>query len=70
MTTGLSITITQATGGNLGGSRRSEKQEYSDLLERLQQVLVSSAQATTSFTISDRNGGSNLTATYTPVASS
>lgn len=71
MTTGLSVTITQAaTSGNLGGTRRSEKQEYSDLLERLQQVLVSSAQTTTSFTINDRNGGANLTATYTPIASS
>lgn len=67
MTTGLSVTITQATGGKLGGSRRSEVVEYSDLLERLQQLLVST-QAT-SGTITDRNGGANLTYTYTPVAS-
>lgn len=68
MTTGLSVTITQATGGKLGGSRRAECVEYSDLLERLQQVLVSTQG--TSGTINDRNGSGNLTWTYTPVASS
>lgn len=67
MTTGLSVTITQASSGKLGGTRRAECVEYSDLLERLQQVLVSTQS--TSGTINDRNGGANLTYTYTPVAS-
>lgn len=69
MTTGLSVTITQATGGALGGSRRSEKNEYSDLLERLQQIITTCPAATTTGTINDRNGGGNLSWTYTPVAS-
>lgn len=68
MTTGLSVTITQATAGKLGGTRRSECCEYADLLDRLKQVLVSTHS--TSGTINDRNGGANLTYTYTPVASS
>lgn len=69
MTTGLLVTITQAsTPGNLGGSRRSECAEYADLLERLIQRLVSTTAV--SGTINDRNGGGNLTYVYTPIAPS
>lgn len=70
MTTRLSVTITApSTNGQHGETRRAEKNELVDLLERLQQVLAVSAQSTTSFTVNDRNSNALLTATYTPTAS-
>lgn len=70
MTTRLSVTIaTPSTNAQHGETRKAEKNELVDLLERLQQALGSSAAATTSFTIGDRNGNGLLTATYTPTAS-
>ena len=71
MTTRLSVTITApTTNGQHGETRRAEKNELNDLLERFQQILTTSAAATTSFTVNDRNGNGLLTATYTPTASS
>ena len=70
MSTRLSITI--ATPGTLskhGETRRAEKNMCNDLLDRFQTVFENSPQATTSFTVNDRNGEGTLTATYTPTAS-
>jgi len=70
MSTRLSVTIaTPATLTKHGETRRAEKNMLIDLLDRFQIAFENAPQATTSFTITDRNNEGLLTATYTPSAS-
>lgn len=61
----FSVTISNLSILNIGGSKRAESTEIKEMLDRALQVLASSHQTSISF--KDRNGAAAGTMTWVPV---
>lgn len=67
MSGSFSVTISSLSTLNIGGSKRAEAAEISEMIQRGLQQLVSSHATSISF--KDRNGTSAGTMSWTPVNS-
>jgi hypothetical protein len=63
----FSITISNLSALNIGGTRRSEAVEIEEMVHRALQVMVANHQTSVSF--KDRNGNAAGTISWTPANS-